>query len=50
MAKENRQTQADFKCQSCGDENNADLVGALNVLAAEKPLLLPAEARALAPR
>jgi putative transposase len=33
-AKENRLTQAEFKCKSCGYENNADLVGALNVLAA----------------
>jgi putative transposase len=33
-AKENRLTQADNKRQSCGYENNADFVGALNVLAA----------------
>ena len=32
--KDNRKTQADFKCLECGYENNADLVGALNVLAA----------------
>jgi putative transposase len=34
VAKENRKTQADFKCVACGYENNADVVGALNVLAA----------------
>jgi putative transposase len=49
-ATENRLTQTDFRCQSCGYENNADLVGALNVLAAKKPSLKPAEARASAPR
>lgn len=31
-AKENRQTQADFKCVECGYTENADLVGALNIL------------------
>jgi len=34
VAAENRQTQAKFACVACGDENHADLVGALNVLAA----------------
>ncbi len=29
---ENRQTQARFACVDCGYENNADLVGAINVL------------------
>ncbi len=29
---ENRQTQATFECVDCGYENNADLVGAINVL------------------
>ena len=29
---ENRQTQAKFECVDCGYENNADLVGAINVL------------------
>ena len=32
--KDNRKTQADFKCLACGYENNADIVGAMNVLAA----------------
>ncbi|HHV6919470.1 TPA: RNA-guided endonuclease InsQ/TnpB family protein, partial [Haemophilus influenzae] len=30
--KENRQTQADFECLECGYTENADVVGALNVL------------------
>lgn len=29
---ENRQTQADFYCVGCGFEENADLVGAINIL------------------
>jgi putative transposase len=33
VAKENRQTQAQFRCVDCGYENNADVVGAINVLA-----------------
>jgi putative transposase len=33
VAKENRQTQAQFLCVDCGYENNADVVGAINVLA-----------------
>jgi putative transposase len=33
IAKENRQTQAEFLCVNCGYENNADVVGAINVLA-----------------
>ena len=32
-ARENRQTQAQFACVDCGYEENADVVGALNVLA-----------------
>ena len=32
-AKENRQTQADFECVECGYAENADVVGALNILA-----------------
>lgn len=32
-AKENRQTQADFECVECGYAENADMVGALNILA-----------------
>ena len=31
-AKENRQTQVNFKCVECGYQNNADVVGAINVL------------------
>lgn len=31
-AKDNRQTQAEFKCVECGYQNNADVVGAINVL------------------
>src|ERR1700733_10870104 len=31
---ENRQTQADFACSECGYSQNADLVGAINVLRA----------------
>jgi putative transposase len=30
---ENRQTQAKFACVECGFEENADLVGAINILA-----------------
>lgn len=36
---ENRQTQAKFACVDCGYENNADLVGAINVLAAGHAVL-----------
>jgi transposase len=32
IAKENRQTQAQFLCVDCGYENNADVVGAINIL------------------
>jgi len=32
IAKENRQAQAQFLCVECGYENNADAVGAINVL------------------
>jgi putative transposase len=32
-SKDNRTTQAKFKCVDCGYDNNADVVGALNVLA-----------------
>ena len=31
-SKENRQTQAKFRCIDCGYENHADVVGAINVL------------------
>ena len=30
--KENRPTQAKYKCRQCGYTNNADVVGAINVL------------------
>ena len=30
--KDNRQTQALFECVDCGYQNNADVVGAINVL------------------
>lgn len=33
VAKENRQTQAQFECVDCGYQNNADVVGAINILA-----------------
>ncbi|MFZ4625757.1 MAG: RNA-guided endonuclease InsQ/TnpB family protein [Rhodoferax sp.] len=33
VAKENRQTQAKFECVDCGHEENADVVGAMNILA-----------------
>ena len=38
-AKENRQTQADFKCMKCDYKNNADVVGAINVLKRGQDLL-----------
>ena len=34
ISAENRKTQAKFECVDCGYENNADLVGAINILAA----------------
>jgi len=34
VSKDNRRTQADFACVSCGYKNNADIVGAINVLRA----------------
>jgi putative transposase len=34
VSAENRQTQAKFACVECGYENNADRVGAINVLRA----------------
>lgn len=34
VAKENRQTQAKFKCVNCGFEDHADVVGAINILRA----------------
>lgn len=32
VSKDNRQTQAKFLCVDCGYENNADVVGAINIL------------------
>jgi len=34
VSKDNRQTQARFECVGCGFEENADVVGAINVLRA----------------
>ncbi len=39
VSAENRQTQAKFACVECGYENNADLVGAINILAAGHAVL-----------
>lgn len=39
VAKQNRLTQADFVCVECGFSENADLVGAINVLAKGNRLL-----------
>ena len=39
VAKENRLTQAEFVCVDCGFSGNADLVGAMNVLAKGHALL-----------
>ncbi len=33
VSKDNRQTQAKFACVECGFEENADLIGAINILA-----------------
>jgi len=33
VAKANRKTQAKFECVACGYANNADIVGAMNILA-----------------
>ncbi len=33
VSKDNRKTQAQFKCVACGHEENADVIGAINVLA-----------------
>ncbi|WP_094872582.1 RNA-guided endonuclease InsQ/TnpB family protein [Gallibacterium anatis] len=40
VAKENRQTQAHFECVECGYTENADVVGALNVLAQGRVIAL----------
>lgn len=34
VSKDNRQTQAQFRCMVCGFEENADVVGAINILRA----------------
>ncbi|OXR48150.1 cytosine methyltransferase [Pusillimonas sp. T2] len=39
VSAENRQTQASFTCVECGFEENADLVGAINILAAGHAVL-----------
>ncbi|MDP2760255.1 MAG: transposase [Sideroxyarcus sp.] len=39
ISAENRQTQAKFECVECGYENNADRVGAMNILAAGHAVL-----------
>lgn len=39
VSAQNRQTQARFACVECGYENNADLVGAINILAAGHAVL-----------
>ena len=38
-SKDNRQTQADFECVECGYTENADLVGAINILKRGQELL-----------
>ena len=47
VAKENRLSQAKFACVDCGYEENADVVGAMNVLARDTALQ-PVERTALA--
>lgn len=44
IAKENRLTQAHFECVECGFTENADLVGAVNILAAGYAVLACGEA------
>src|SRR5690606_32059667 len=39
VSKDNRQTQAEFCCVECGFEENADVVGAINVLRRGEALL-----------
>ncbi|WP_407669271.1 zinc ribbon domain-containing protein [Orrella marina] len=39
VSAQNRQTQARFACVDCGFEENADLVGAINILAAGHAVL-----------
>lgn len=50
VSAENRKTQAQFHCVACGFEENADLVGALNILAAGHAVLAcPASDAAMSP-
>lgn len=44
VSKDNRKTQSKFLCVECGYENNADMVGALNVLARGHRVLACGEA------
>ena len=39
ISEDSRKTQAEFKCVSCGYENNADVVGAINILERGQRLL-----------
>jgi len=39
VSKDNRQTQAKFACVKCGLEENADLIGAINILARGRRVL-----------
>jgi putative transposase len=39
VSKENRKTQAEFVCVECGLSENADIVGAINILAKGHALL-----------
>jgi len=47
--KENRQRQARFACVECGYEENADVVGAINILARGHRVTACGEARQSAP-
>jgi len=49
VSAENRQTQARFACVECGFEENADLVGAINILARGHRVAACGEARQSAP-
>lgn len=49
VSKDNRQTQARFECVECGFSENADLVGAMNVLARGHRVLACGEAVAVRP-
>ncbi len=39
VSRDNRKTQANFACVACGYEENADLVGAINILRAGRAQL-----------